>query len=76
MVIRVRRGKGQKDRLWAAAHMVTYVKWDGRTWTQQAAGTGNKPADDLSLVICANPIALLESAFGRGATIIVEAKKK
>ena len=30
----------------------------------------------LSLVICAHPIALLESAFGRGATIMIEARKE
>jgi 2-polyprenyl-3-methyl-5-hydroxy-6-metoxy-1,4-benzoquinol methylase len=30
----------------------------------------------LLLVICAYPIALLESAFGRGATIMIEAQKR
>ena len=30
----------------------------------------------LSLVICAHPIALLESAFEHGATVMIEAKRK
>jgi len=30
----------------------------------------------LSLVICAYPFAILESAFGRGATVMIEARKE
>jgi hypothetical protein len=30
----------------------------------------------LSLVILAYPVALLEAAFGRGATVMIEARKK
>ena len=29
----------------------------------------------LSFVICAYPFAILESAFGRGATVMIEAQK-
>jgi len=30
----------------------------------------------LSCVVCAYPFAMLESAFGRGATVMIEAGKK
>jgi 2-polyprenyl-3-methyl-5-hydroxy-6-metoxy-1,4-benzoquinol methylase len=43
--------------------------------SESASGAWLRHMAYLSLVICAYPVAILESAFGRGATVMIEARR-